>query len=357
MATRGANKPTVPISYVLLMLDLVAEHGISRAQLLSGLAVSDALLEDPGGRISLLEEYATLCHRALALTGEPALAYEFGLRATLTTHGILGYGLMSQRTFRDVFDFADRYGSILRMPAWNLRFFTQGDHAIMEGREAVSHGSLRRFSCEQLLISVSSIIRQLLPPDPALELLFDYPEPPYHARYRHRLPPVHFETGVTQLRMPVAYLDRQLLTADVVSAKLAERECARELALLGHTEDVVTQVRAALLQEATGGYPGLEIVATRLHLTSRTLVRRLAEQGYTFRQLLDAARHRDSLELLADRRMSLADIAARLGYSSAANFSRAFQNWTGSTPGRYRDQARLPADVDRVKARHADGNA
>jgi AraC-like DNA-binding protein len=330
--------PTVPISYVLLLLDICEERGVPREQLLQGLGIPDAVLQQPHGRINLLREYAALCRRALALTGEPALAYEFGLRATLTTHGILGFGLMSQPTMRHVFDFAARFGSVLRMPAWNLRFFSTDEHAIMEGREAVSHGDLRRFSCEQLLISVSSIARQLLPDDADLALCFDYPEPPYHARYRDRLPKAMFSTTVTQLRVPVRYFDTPMRTADQVAAKLAEQECERELGLLGHNRDIVNQVRSILVNEPEG-YPSQTSVAARLYVSTRTLARQLGQCGSSFRALLAEAQKRDAITLLADPRLSLTDIAFRLGYSSFANFARAFRGWYGTSPGAYREAA------------------
>jgi AraC-like DNA-binding protein len=248
---------------------------------------------------------------------------------------MLGYGLMSQSSLRDVFRFADRFGSILRMPAWNLCFFTNETHAVMEGREAVSHGSLRRFSCEQLLISVSTILRNLLPPNPHMELLFDYPEPEYHSRYRDRLPNVRFSTAVTQIRVPIELFDQPLKTADTVSAKLAERECERELTLLGHNRDIANQVRAVLVN-APEGYPNLESVASRLFMSARTLTRQLNERGTNFRQLLLEAQKRDSQTLLRDSRLTLTDIAYRLGYSSLANFARAFRAWNGTSPGEFR---------------------
>jgi AraC-like DNA-binding protein len=340
MGAKDTMRPTVPISYVLLMLDIAADHGVSRERLLDGLGIDDALLQKPDARIALLDEYARLCIRALKYTGEPGLAYEFGLRATITSHGLLGFGLMSQPSLRGVFDFANRFATTLRLPAWELRFLTDDGYAMVDGREAVPHGSLRRFSCEQLLVSLTSIVRHILP-DPPVELWFDYPEPEYHARFAARLPPVRFSMPSTQIRIPIDYLDVPLRTGDRVAAQLAERECERELALIGGVDDLVKRVRA-VLQIGDDGYPDLETVAARLHLTSRTLNRRLGALGTSFRQLLDEARRTDSRTLLEDPALNVADIAARLGYSSAANFSRAFQNWTGTSPGSFRVRRRSP---------------
>jgi AraC-like DNA-binding protein len=331
--------PTVPVSYVLLMLDIAADFGLDRARLIAEHRLSPEVLQRPDGRIDLLDEYMPLCRRLLHLSGEPALAYEFGLRATLTTHGIFGYGLMSQPTLGHVFRFANRYSSVLRMPAWNIRFISEPPYAVMEARESVSHGALRNFSCEQLLVGTWSIIRGLLPSQcSGLELLFDFPEPDYYARYRERMPICHFGTAVTQMRVPVEYLDIPLHTADRGSAKFAEQECERELHLLGHSRDVVNQVRAALIH-TPDGYPTLDVVAQRLFLSSRTLERQLAERGSSFRKLLGEAQNRDSQILLLEPHLTLSDVAHRLGYSSLANFARAFRAWNGVSPGHYRKQA------------------
>ena len=163
MSLPQTPRPTVPVSYVWLMIRLAEERGVSPQRLLAGLKVSPAQLESPDGRIGLLDDYATLCQRALDWTAEPGLGYEFGLRATLTTHGILGYGLMSQPTLADVLGFAARYGAILRMPAWDMRFGLDSHWAWMQATESISHGTLRRFSAEQLLVSALSMVRQLPP--------------------------------------------------------------------------------------------------------------------------------------------------------------------------------------------------
>ena len=77
------------------MIDVAAALGADCGELLDGTGIDAATLERADARVSLLQQYAMLCRRAVVLTGEPALAYEFGLRSTLTTHGILGYGLIN----------------------------------------------------------------------------------------------------------------------------------------------------------------------------------------------------------------------------------------------------------------------
>jgi AraC-like DNA-binding protein len=335
--------PTVPVSYVRLVLDLAAERGARIEPLLAGLNITTALLDSPDGRIGLLTDYATLCRRIMDATREPALAYEFGLRSTFTTHGIVGYGLVSQPSLRHLFEFAGRFGSVLRMPAWDMTFSIERNHAYMRGTETISHQDLRQFSAQQLIISCYNVLQSLIPEScSGVELYFDFPEPEFHQRYQTLMPKCHFNSPFNQIQVPLIYMDQPFRTADLISAKLAERECERELALIGSGQhkDVVRRARA-LLNITTEGYLSSEHIADRLCVSPRTLARQLNERGTSYRQLLQEAQRRDSHALLRDPRLSVADVALRLGYSSVANFSRAFRSWHGISPGDFQNE--LPA--------------
>ena len=84
------------------------------------------------------------------------------------------------------------------------------------------------------------------------------------------------------------------------------------------------------------GVPMIADIAGRLSMNVRTLQRRLAEEQLVFRSLLGECRRRQAIEALSAGRLSIAAIAARLGYSDPAHFARAFRAWTGRTPSGYR---------------------
>ncbi|MDP1540523.1 MAG: AraC family transcriptional regulator ligand-binding domain-containing protein [Moraxellaceae bacterium] len=331
MTTYQMQPPSVPISYVILLLDIAESLDVDRMLLLKGAGISADILTSHDARVSLLGEYAKLCRLALKLTREPALAYEFGLRSTLTTHGILGFGLMSQSTIRDAFEFAAKFGAVLRMPAWSLKFCITEEYAIITGTEAVSHGDLRRFSCEQLLVSAASIVYHLLPNHPEIELYFDHSMPPYHHRYANWMPLTFFNSGKTEVRIPAKYLDLPLRSADLVAAKLAERECQRELEQISKENNVVELVRS-ILANCGLKFPSQSEVANHLCCSSRTLSRNLAEYGTSYRQLLTEAQMRAAITLFEQRKLSVHEVSEKIGYSSSANFSRAFKSWSGVSP-------------------------
>jgi AraC-like DNA-binding protein len=103
---------------------------------------------------------------------------------------------------------------------------------------------------------------------------------------------------------------------------------------LGRDDRTVARVRELLpLPE---GFRSLEDIAQQIGVSPRTLKRRLADGGTSYSELLDEQRQERALLLLRDESLSREQIAERLGYSDAANFTRAFRRWTGKTPGMVR---------------------
>ena len=80
-----------------------------------------------------------------------------------------------------------------------------------------------------------------------------------------------------------------------------------------------------------------DTLARALAVSVRTLSRRLAEEGATFREVLDDVRREFACALLQDRTLSIADIAFFLQYSEPAAFNRSFRRWTGQAPSSFRN--------------------
>jgi AraC-like DNA-binding protein len=82
----------------------------------------------------------------------------------------------------------------------------------------------------------------------------------------------------------------------------------------------------------------LSDAAQALNMTPRTLIRRLDDDGTSFQAIKDGLRRDIAIRSLLDGRKSLEEISQDVGFSSAANFHRAFKRWTGVTPGSYRER-------------------
>ena len=134
-----------------------------------------------------------------------------------------------------------------------------------------------------------------------------------------------------------ATVDRPLPTGNQELAATFDQILNEQLAALTPT-DLRTRCKALLLQQLTSGTPSQEELAEQVHMTSRTLHRKLAEQGLSFSTLLDETRYDLAVKYLKDPSRSVTEITFLLGFSEHSAFTRAFKRWSGQAPTSYRAQ-------------------
>ena len=118
-----------------------------------------------------------------------------------------------------------------------------------------------------------------------------------------------------------------------------EEELKRE----NSDENFLERVRVAIQQKLTGQRPTIEDIADALHVSSRTLQRRLQEEGSSFQRVLDEARHQLARHYLNNSVLELNEAAYLLGYEDGNSFVRAFRTWEGVPPARWREMQRARA--------------
>ena len=171
------------------------------------------------------------------------------------------------------------------------------------------------------------------------QVCFAHPAPPDTSEHRRFFRgPVRFGAGSTSMILSVADAAWPMLGADdallsVVRRRLEKALVERDLQEVGPFSGRVRR----LMVEHLGGTPLTpSMVARALTVSGRTLSRRLADEGTSFRGILDDVRREFACALLQDRSLSVSDIAFFLEYSEPAAFHRAFRRWTGQAPGDFR---------------------
>ena len=133
-----------------------------------------------------------------------------------------------------------------------------------------------------------------------------------------------------------------LRSADPALAAIVRRRLDRLLQHGSPEADpaVASRVRRVLIEQAGRSEPSAQAVARELGMSPRTLTRRLAAEGASFREVLDKLRQEAAVALLREGRMGIGEIAFLLGYSEPAAFHRSFKRWTGKTPLAWRRDLR-----------------
>jgi AraC-like DNA-binding protein len=112
-----------------------------------------------------------------------------------------------------------------------------------------------------------------------------------------------------------------------------QARAVRRVRETGRVGDVVQQIVTPLLRD---GHPDVCSVATMLGLSTRTLQRRLFEEGVTYARVVAQSCFAVAQWLLDDPACKVIEVALDLGYSDQAHFARAFARWTGLTPREFR---------------------
>jgi AraC-like DNA-binding protein len=99
---------------------------------------------------------------------------------------------------------------------------------------------------------------------------------------------------------------------------------------------VAARVRRALRGRPAAEWPGSQGLAEKLGMAEATLRRRLSREGYTYQSIKDALRRDMAIAALQAGHMTIADIAAAIGFAEPSAFHRAFRKWTGARPTDYR---------------------
>ncbi len=150
--------------------------------------------------------------------------------------------------------------------------------------------------------------------------------------------PIVFSQESTWMQGPLAALALPTALPDALLRGLLEQQAEAMLASLAGKDEFMVALRQSLFALMQEGEPTLERAAARLHLSARTLHRRLEERGSRFREVLEQTRQQLAESYLPDVRLSIADVALLLGYSEQSPFTHAFKRWTGKTPYAWRKQ-------------------
>ncbi len=129
---------------------------------------------------------------------------------------------------------------------------------------------------------------------------------------------------------------RPFLTSNEKMWEVFEPDLRKRLAQLDETASTSERVNAALLELLPGGSATMDAVSKRLGTSTRTLQRRLKQEGVSFQAVLNKTRESLAEHYLKHPGMSGAEISFLLGFEDPNSFFRAFNAWTGKTPGQVR---------------------
>jgi AraC-like DNA-binding protein len=323
------------VLFVHALVDALERSGVPRERFLDGAPVDRAALESLEQRVELAT-YDALLERALTLTGDES----FGLRAADLV-GPASYNLTAHlaahaTTMRDAIGALLRFYQLLTdQPFWRLVEEGRTASLVYDGRPGPL--PVQRFRAELTISSLYKLFKNFVPRGRPRAVAFDYPAPPYRGAYTR----VFEGTETFDQAFTGVVFDRGLLEtaqihkdpelhATIVSR--AERKVSAMVKDAGYAE----RVRRYILDGAGPERRDMEAVARALGVSGRSLRRRLAEEGKSFREVVDEALGTLAKRLVAEDEGSIEAAAYAMGFAHPSAFHRAFKRGTGATPAAIR---------------------
>ncbi len=150
--------------------------------------------------------------------------------------------------------------------------------------------------------------------------------------------PVKHEGNDIIFSFPAHQLNRTLATANPAVFQSALTMAGESFNALLEVEMGGLRQRIELfLDSIPDQYPSLVTTAKYLRMNERTVRRRLADEGCTYRQIVDKARKERAIALLLNSSIPVDRISDILGYSETASFRHAFRRWTGQSTTEFRN--------------------
>lgn len=340
-------EPRVPTRYTAPLLEYLGDdpqHWLSDA--LAEAGIDADLIDLPGATLSFAQ-FDALLTALRRLSHRTDLGFEMGRRMTRDTHGALGQAMARCANADELLQLAARY-SRLMSPSFSLQYTRRpkGGELIWRPATGMSAETLRAFY-EIHIVSLYTVLVDAVGDHlPHFDSWLPMPRPAHAARYRDlRRLRVHFgESPLPEVRtlLGSALLEMPLRKPAPGAAVVGSRELTRLQSRVGKARQWSDWVRL-MLREADAHQPTQAQLAELLNMSPHTLARHLATEHCSYRELAVEIRHQRADLMLKDARYSIAQIAHRLGYKDAANFSHAFRKVYGHSPRAHRQRMRTSA--------------
>ncbi len=329
--------------YLQPLLQIVKAAGISPQELALAAGLPENCLE-PLPQWLLASNYIRLLDTGAKLTKNPLFGLHVGAQVKLGTFNVYGLILLSCNDFGHALQQTMRYEGLAHdLGCSDLQ--VHGEIAEYQWHSYFPKASRHLADSVFAGIAVfgSWLAGSTLPVrEVGLRHAAPTDAPNYAEEYKRLLGIVpKFEQANNYGLFDAELLERPVPNADVSMYPVLQQHAEQLLLEKQRSQQdggIIAQVRATIVKNLAQDRVRLPMIAQDLHLTQRTLQRKLREANTSFQAVLDETRHQLACNYLQQANLNLAEIAFMLGFQEQSSFNHAFKEWQGMNPGAYREQ-------------------
>ena len=328
---------SISVHYAKALIAAASRRGIDAQQLLRHAELNLNMVGKHTLRITPFQLSALMQHTWAALDDE-----FLGMSCDKSRFGV--FAMMArqaahQKTLRSVYYFSSRFYELIT-EAVQIRFTVNHEEArlsvMLPDTSSDPDGMLR----ELLLLVWHRFPACLIGKPIALTHVgLEFSKPSHHLEHKLMFPcEIRYKQAENYLAFKASNLSNPVVQTTGNLKRYLRRAPLDWFQRQAYDSVFTRRVREFLENEAYLNQTDMEKIASRLHVTSRTLRRKLGEEGTSFQQLKNEVRRDTAIQYLSLPKAPISKISQRLGFSEPAAFSRAFKQWTGVSPSAYRFQ-------------------
>ena len=323
-------------TFLLPLAQALRLRGLDPLETMAELGIDGAKIANPDWRLSH-DRFNLLMAHCVEATGDEA----FGLLAAeqiqpQALHG-LGFAWLASDTVYDGLKRLARFGKLVSTAA-DLSLVEEGDLVYLDlGRIPLTehfHFASRDYAVGMVSRMCSLTLGDFIAP---VGVELERPQPEAPERWESALASrVKFGSERASMAWYQADIMEPLVTGDPELARANDEQTQAYLdGFMVHTTS--REVVDKIVEHLPDGPPSQQQIAEALHVSNRTLQRKLKEEGTSFMDLLQDTRLQLARKYLRHPNRSVVETAYLLGFSEPSTFSRAFKRWTGVAPADFRD--------------------
>lgn len=295
---------------------------------------------DPKQMIRDTSFFGLLEHIAQEFNNGRSIAIRVGASMRCDDYGAFGLAFKSAVDLWGSFQRVERYGKVVTSIA-NFTVDKRNGSSFMAVRPDERTRLGLRMTKELAVSAATSLSREVFPGYFSPVAVYFSHEAPndLSSEELHFRCPIHYSADCDGLEISDEQLHAGNRLGDAGISEFFDTHLDQELRQIVDDARLDQQVCTQITQALSEGAPKIADIAFRLGMSSRTLQRRLATEGYVYQDLVDTARRDLAEQLLRRTDFALAEIAFLTGYSEQSTFARAFKRWHGRTPASFRRAA------------------
>ncbi|MDH3239666.1 MAG: AraC family transcriptional regulator [Alphaproteobacteria bacterium] len=329
---------SVPVEVINRGLAKVRLAGGNPRIIMDALGLKPEVLADPNGHVAHYL-YARFWEAAAVVTHDPFYGIHVGETHDMRTLGLVGYIFIASRTLGEALRNLLRFHRIHR-EGTIFDLTCHGDGGIeFEIRNLLDPPQDSRQYMEAVTAKAVSACRQIMGPQwSPITIHFGHARPPNTAEHeRFFRCPICFSSNKNAVTLKKSDMELNNPLSDPVLLQILLNSAEVALASTEGPSSLTQSLQTFIATRLAGKPPTLRDAARELGMSSRTLQRRLAIQGRTYREVVQTVRRNLAINLMTATAYTLIDVAYMAGYSELSAFQTAFRRWTGETPRQYRE--------------------